>query len=132
MSLNIDNLFYKHVWYLEEKDFNKKGTFINKEKNPYNYPIVIMVQASWCGACKAMRPYYAKFAEKVDDDDMPILVTTADTGENPQMVDLLDTFENVDIRAYPTLILYVNNKVFKVQAGALQSVDDIMAFCSEQ
>ena len=49
------------VPYLEDHDFDSRGNLVQhalKDK-----PLMVMVQASWCGGCRATKPAFEKFAQ---------------------------------------------------------------------
>lgn len=51
------------VAYLELQDFDEDGNLISKQLK--NKPVMIMIQAGWCGACSAAKPEFQKFADSL-------------------------------------------------------------------
>lgn len=52
---------YPTVPYLEDHDFDSRGNLIQsvlKDK-----PCMVMVQASWCGACQMTKPIFEQFGK---------------------------------------------------------------------
>ena len=52
----------ENVAYLEVDDFNTDGSI--KSYVNYGKPIVLMVQAHYCGYCKQAAPAFTKFAKE--------------------------------------------------------------------
>lgn len=55
--------FAKPIGYLEDSDFDDQGNLVNPDI-PNNIPVVIMIQASWCGHCRKAKPAFKQFAIK--------------------------------------------------------------------
>lgn len=49
------------VAYLEEEDFDDDGRLIAYQLQ--GMPVMIMIQAGWCGACSHAKPEFQKFAD---------------------------------------------------------------------
>ena len=54
------------VAYLEDQDFDEAGNFINQQLK--GRPVMVMIQASWCGACTSAKPQFQAFADNVAGD----------------------------------------------------------------
>ena len=50
-------MYLNKVAYLQDSDFDIKGNIINKNI-PDNIPIVIMLQAEFCGYCTKAKPAF--------------------------------------------------------------------------
>ena len=55
--------FTRPIGYLEDSDFDSQGKLVNPNI-PKNIPVVIMIQASWCGYCQKAKPAFQKFANQ--------------------------------------------------------------------
>ena len=49
------------VAYLEIHDFDKSGNLVAKKLD--KRPVLVMVQAGWCGACAGAKPEFQRFAD---------------------------------------------------------------------
>jgi thiol-disulfide isomerase/thioredoxin len=58
----------KHpVFYLQNDDLDDNGDILNS-KIPTDIPMVVIVQASWCGHCTTAKPHFQKFADETEGD----------------------------------------------------------------
>ena len=55
--------FTRPIAYLENEDFDENGHLVNPNI-PNNIPVVIMMQASWCGYCQKAKPAFQQFANQ--------------------------------------------------------------------
>jgi thiol-disulfide isomerase/thioredoxin len=55
--------FTRPIGYLENSDFDSEGTLVNPNI-PKDIPVVIMMQASWCGYCQKAKPAFQQFADQ--------------------------------------------------------------------
>ena len=121
--------FNENVWYLENTDFDINGNFVSK--NFGNTPILIMVQADWCGACKIMKPYYQKTADIVKEQSLDVIMTTIDYKENKNLLDRISEPNSkfpFRVDGFPTIVLYMNGQYVKHNTGALRSVKSILDY----
>ena len=87
------------------KTRNDLKEFMNKSN-----AFIIDVTATWCGPCKALKPYLEQYFEQIKDKFDMVIV---DEKEGADIVSFLK------VNSFPTLISYVN----KERAEALVGFD---------
>ncbi len=83
-----------------------------EEKLKAHKSVVLLFSASWCGACKDMKPVYENFALKNKDKT---LFTEIDTDAEPKST------AKYNIESLPTLIVIENGKEVKRVSGSLET-----------
>jgi thiol-disulfide isomerase/thioredoxin len=93
------------VAYLEPDDFTASGNL----KNVKNKTCVVMVQATWCGACTSAKPEFQSFAELADD---VLCLTIEDDGEDPKREHMLGLVKKLkpSFEGFPDYLLFENGK----------------------
>jgi thiol-disulfide isomerase/thioredoxin len=106
--MSID--FTRPIAYLEDSDFNKKGKLINKSI-PKNIPVVIMIQASWCGYCQEAKPAFQEFANK--NQDKVFCGTIQVDGTRPSERELGKRISSIkkNFSGFPDYVLYISGSV---------------------
>jgi thiol-disulfide isomerase/thioredoxin len=93
------------IAFLQLTDFDDNGNVINQEI-PKNKPIVIMLQASWCGHCKNAKPSFQNFAN--NNVDTVFCATVAADGTQPGEKELAQKFaggiKGISVYGFPTYI----------------------------
>lgn len=116
----------KPVAYLESSDFDKEGNLVNSEI-PSDVPVVIMVQANYCGFCTQAKPEFQAFADKMNGK---VFVCTIQGDGDQQGEQELKSKLNQwypDFKGYPHYLLYKGGKrVNKQNRG--RSVSDLIEF----
>ena len=96
--------------YLQVTDFDDNGNIINTQI-PKDKPIIIMLQASWCGHCTHAKPAFQSFAN--NNVDTVFCATVAADGTQPGEKELAQKFsggfKGVSVRGFPTYIGIKNN-----------------------
>ena len=72
--------FNQNVAYLQNTDFNEKGVFTKNIGD--NTPMLILLQAHWCGHCKKMKPQFQAAANEIIENKEDIFMATIDFKEN--------------------------------------------------
>ncbi len=97
------------VIYLKNQDFDKTGQLINPNI-PKDKPIIIMIQANYCGYCTIAKPDFQKFAEK--SVGKYICATIQGDGKDRKLhKKLKNIYPN--FQYYPSYIAYTNGKFVK-------------------
>jgi len=102
------------VIYLQDKDIDQNGNVANP-KLPTHLPMVVMVQASWCGHCVSAKPDFQKFADETDGK--VTCCTVQKDGKEPGESDLGDRVGEFDdeFKGFPHYMLYRGGKRVKGQ-----------------
>lgn len=113
------------VAYLTNDDFNTQGTITNSQI-PNNIPVVVMLQANFCGYCTDAKPAFQAFAEK--HIGKVFAGTIQGDGTEPGEKELSKRLKTLkkDFRGYPDYILFVGGKpVNKSMKGrSLKDLED--------
>jgi thiol-disulfide isomerase/thioredoxin len=110
------------VPYLENHDFDSRGNLIQTSLK--DKPLMIMVQASWCGACQMTKPVFEQFAK------MGLLNTAyiQVDGSRPSQLSLAERVNTIapeSVEYYPTFfIITPSGQKFMFKEG--QSIQDFM------
>lgn len=106
----------KPVAYLQDFDFDSSGNLIN-QSIPKNKPVIIMIQAKFCGHCTVAKPAFQEFAMK--NKDKVFCATIEGDGKEKGESELAKNIKKVypDFRGYPSYVVYKNNKFLKVHDG---------------
>jgi thiol-disulfide isomerase/thioredoxin len=106
----------KPVAYLQNDDFDKKGNLINSSI-PKNKPVIIMIQANFCGYCTKSKPDFQNFADK--NSGKYFFATIQGDGTQPGEKELGERLEIIHpkFRGFPSYVGYKNGKFIKVHEG---------------
>ena len=69
--LLCDKIKGKSLGLSKDQDFDSNGNLINS-KIPKNIPVLIMIQADFCGYCTKAKPEFEKFAKKNEGKKPPL------------------------------------------------------------
>lgn len=116
----------KPVAYLTDSDFDDNGNLINK-KIPNDIPVVIMIQANFCGYCSHAKPAFQEFANKYEGK--VFCATIQGDGTQPGEKELMKKIKKIDpsFKGYPDYVGYKNGKLIKVHTGG-RNVSDLETF----
>lgn len=116
----------KPVAYLVDSDFDSDGNMINP-KIPKDIPVLLMVQANFCGHCTHAKPAFQELANK--NQGKIFAVTIQGDGEEPGEEALSRKISKIvpGFRGFPEYALFKNGKFVKKHAGG-RSVADLEAF----
>lgn len=93
------------IAYLQVTDFDDNGNVINPDI-PKDKPMIIMLQAKWCGHCTQAKPAYQNFAD--NNTDTVFCTTVAADGTEQGEKELAQKFSSglkgVSVRGFPTYI----------------------------
>ena len=104
------------VRYLEKSDFDQSGNLVNKQI-PANMPILIMIQANFCGYCTQAKPAFQQFANQTEG--RVFCATIQADSENANEKALASQIKTIcpDFRGYPSYVIYKNGKYVKTHNG---------------
>lgn len=114
------------VVYLDNRDFDDEGNMINSNLLSQNKPIMIMIQAKFCGHCTVAKPHYQRFAEK--NVGRIICCTIQGDSELPQVVGLGNKIVKIcpNFRGYPSYVC-INGGKNEVYKGG-RSENDLQSY----
>lgn len=97
----------KPIAYLENQDFDNSGKLLI----PTKLPVVILIQASWCGYCKQIKPIFQEFANKTEGKVFCTTIQIDGDRNNEKLLGerIPKMFPN--IQGIPTFILYINGNL---------------------
>jgi thiol-disulfide isomerase/thioredoxin len=100
------------VGYLEKSDFSESGKLLGSLGRK---PVLIMIQAGYCGACTSAKPEFQKLAE----DGVVRCMTIQLDGERQGEKDLSVILDNIypNLQTVPNYVLYVNGGSKKIPYG---------------
>jgi thiol-disulfide isomerase/thioredoxin len=115
------------VRYLQLSDFDSNGNLINPSI-PRNKPIIVMVQADFCGYCTQAKPAYQEFANK--HSDKVFVATIQGDGKRqgePELSQLLRSGKVApNFNGFPSYFAIVNGQ--KVAHNGGRSLEELEAF----
>jgi len=118
----------KPVAYLVDTDFDANGNLINPQI-PKNIPVVIMIQAKFCGHCTNAKPAFQEFANK--NQGKIFCATIEGDGTQKGEKELSDNLKKIDptFRGFPSYVGYKNTKFIKSHNGG-RKLQDLENFAS--
>jgi thiol-disulfide isomerase/thioredoxin len=128
-----DITFNEKVGYLENSDFDNNGALLNPILLGKKIPIVVMVQASWCGFCIKSKPAFQEYANKTNRNQVFCATIHAD-GERQTEKDLGERIKTIipDFKGFPHYALYMNGKLQENKEIKGRSVEDLGEFTGVQ
>ena len=114
------------VMYLQRSDFNDNGDIINEEIVD-KQPVMIMIQAGFCGHCTKAKPEFQEFADK--NKGIITAATIQADGTMPGERELNEIINKIDpeFKGFPSYILY--NKGKRIHYEGPRDSKSIEAFC---
>jgi thiol-disulfide isomerase/thioredoxin len=99
----------KPIAYLQDSDFDASGSIINSAI-PNDKPVVIMIQANFCGHCTNAKPDFQQYAEHIGDK--VFCATIQGDGDQPGEAELGKRLSVIKpgFRGYPDYVKYKNGK----------------------
>ena len=101
----MDNDLHGPIAFMQVTDFDDNGNVINPDI-PKDKPMIIMIQASWCGHCTNSKPAYQSFAN--NSKDTVFCATIAADGNEQGEKELAQKFskgmKGILVRGFPTYI----------------------------
>ena len=119
----------KPVAYLVDSDFDDDGNLINPEI-PKDIPVLVMVQANFCGHCTHAKPSFQELAENSKGEIFA--VTIQGDGNEPGEEELSSRISKIipEFRGFPEYVLFKNGKFVKKHEGG-RSVSELKAFATQ-
>jgi len=110
----------KPVAYLVDSDFDNNGNLVNPEI-PKDIPVLIMVQANFCGHCTHAKPEFKKLAD--ENNNKIFCATIQGDGQEKGEKELGQRLSNMfhKFRGFPEYMLYKNGKFVKQHEGGRSS-----------
>lgn len=114
------------IAYLVDSDLDQEGNLINPDI-PKDKPVIIMIQANFCGHCTKAKPEFQKFAEK--NKGKVFAATIQGDGKEKGEPELSKRLSNIfpDFRGFPEYVKYNNGKFEGTHDGG-RSVEDLEKF----
>ena len=102
----------KPVQYLTDSDVDSSGNLIN-EDIPTDQPVLIMLQAGFCGHCTVAKPDFQKFADA--NEGKVFCATVQADGKEPGEKELAKKLGGTlpDFYGYPHYAVYKDGKFLK-------------------
>lgn len=120
MSFN----FKYPVVYLEIEDFDPVSGLLHgefKEK-----PVLVMIQANYCGACTRSKPDFQKLADKNPGFTLATVQLDGEKESERKIVNILDKI-SPSITSIPVYILFFNNQKI-MYTGTTRTEEDLYRF----
>ena len=116
----------KPIAYLQDSDFDKDGNLLN-DNIPTDIPVVLLIQAAFCGYCTMMKPAFQEFAEK--NKGVVFCATIQGDGKELGEKELNSRIKSIDksFRGYPSIVGYKNKKFVKTHTGG-RTLNDLELF----
>jgi len=110
----------KPVAYLVDTDFDEDGNIINS-KIPKDIPVLLMIQANFCGHCTNSKPEFQKLAN--ENQNQIFCATIQGDGEEKGEKELGQRLSKIfpGFRGFPEYMLYENGKFLKQHDGQRSS-----------
>ena len=121
-----------NIAYLELSDFDNDGNLVNPQI-PKNIPVIIMLQASWCGHCVHVKPAFQEMAD--DPKNKGKIFAATIQGDEPKQKDIAQkflkgAFKSIpEVQGFPTFIGYKNGRFVKFCEGK-RSKENWEQFCA--
>jgi len=99
----------KPIAYLEDNDLGPNGDIVNP-MIPSNIPVIVMIQASWCGHCTNSKPAFQEFANK--HKGKVFCATIQADGERESEKLLMNRISDIkpDFLGFPDYMVYNKHK----------------------
>ena len=96
------------VAYLEDEDFDSEGN-LKINGIPKNKPVVVMIQAVFCGHCSTAKPAFQEFA---NNNENVFCATIQGDGERDSEKKLARRLESIKpgFRGFPDYCLFIDGK----------------------
>jgi thiol-disulfide isomerase/thioredoxin len=121
----MNDLIYP-VGYLEKTDFSDSGKLIGPLGKK---PVLIMIQAGYCGACKTAKPEFQKLANEGAVECMTIQLDGERQGEKDLSVILDNIYPN--LQTVPNYVLYVDGGNRKIPYDGDRSYSSLKNFVKQ-
>lgn len=118
--------FNKNVAYLEDHDFDEKGNLIAKEI-PKNIPVVVFVNAAFCGFCRKAHPAFQQFADLSKGKVCCLSLQADGPRESEQALGKRIRNFVPGFRGFPHYCLYYNGKLVDKEIQG-REVEDLIEF----
>jgi thiol-disulfide isomerase/thioredoxin len=116
----------KPIAYLQDNDFDVQGNLINQDI-PKNIPVIIMIQAAFCGYCTQAKPSFQTFADK--NQGTVFCATIQGDGDQPGEKKLGSRVKKFvpNFRGYPHYVKYIGGKQIKKSING-RNIADLQEF----
>ena len=113
------------IAYLVDSDFDDNGNIINPQI-PTDIPVLVMIQANFCGHCTTAKPAFQKLAEQ--NKGKIFAATIQGDGKETGESQLSRRLSSIvpGFRGFPEYVLFKNGKRIKHEGG--RSKDDLENF----
>lgn len=117
---------YGPVAYLENDDIDDKGNITNTQI-PINKPVVVMIQASFCGHCNQAKPAFQEFAEKTKGSVFCATIHADGEKESEKKLAKRVNVIKPGFRGFPDYVLFSNGSPVQKEIKG-RDVDSLIEF----
>jgi thiol-disulfide isomerase/thioredoxin len=117
------------VAYLTDSDIDDGGNIITPQI-PSDLPLLLMIQANFCGHCTTAKPALQEFAQK--HGNRVVVATIQADGKEPGEMELAQRLSKIypGFSGFPEYMLFKDKKPYKKHDGG-RSVEDLEKFVFE-
>jgi len=121
------HIFDHTVSYLQNSDFDINGRIT---VNTGNKRVLILIQSHKCVFCHDMKKKWQRIAQEKFNVDDEIVLCTADSYENENLVRRINTFIP-EFTGFPMIVAYQNGILTDIYSGD-RDYDSILLFCNKK
>lgn len=106
----------KPIYYLQRSDFNDNGDLVNPVI-PKDKPVIIMLQAAFCGYCTQSKPAFQEFANKNAGKVFVATIQADGTEKGEKELSPLLQKIDPDFKGFPSYVKHFKGKKIPHSGG---------------